>query len=74
MENRKYCFDVKVTRRAYKKAAMHAGKLHYFLFSKFLPQKLDFLEVKMKFLVFSFNKSVQTERVINIVPARKNTN
>ena len=66
---------IKKTRRAYKKAAMHGGKLHYFLFLKFLSQNFEIcLGVKLKFIVFSLNKSVQTERVINIVPAGNNTN
>ena len=58
---------------------MHAGELHYFIFSKKLSQNFEFFfrgEVmnELRIYVFSFNISVQTERVINIVPAGNHTN
>ena len=43
---------------------MNAGELHYYLFSKILVSKNSeiCLGVKWKFVIFSFNISVQTER------------
>ena len=50
-----------LTRRAYKKAATHAGELYYFLFENKIIEILKYILYRGKVKIYSFNISVYTE-------------